>query len=226
METLDSEKEQLASIKKWIQENGLSIVAGVVLGLGGVYGWRYWQEYDISQSEIMSAQLNEAINQIDSQQYEAGAKIAQQLADENSGTLYGDMAQLVISRARVQQGLLDEAAKPLQALLDGKSSFQLSNIVRLQFEGSPAQFQNIARLRLVRIYLAQSKFDAALALIPDSSDKAYVREYEELRGDIAFYKGEKDKARAAYTRALALASLAEDTQFLQMKLDDLPAAGE
>ena len=36
MEHLDSEKEQLEQIKGWLRENGLSIVLGIVLGLGGV----------------------------------------------------------------------------------------------------------------------------------------------------------------------------------------------
>ena len=31
MENLDTEKEQLAQIKKWVQENGLSVVMGVAV---------------------------------------------------------------------------------------------------------------------------------------------------------------------------------------------------
>jgi len=210
MDNLD-DREQLARIKKWLQENGLSIVAGIVLGLGAVYGWRYWQEYRVTQSEIISAQLTEVVEQLDREQYEAGAKIAQELADANAGTLYAEMAQLLISRARVQQGLLDAAAEPLQALLKG---------------GASSQFRNIARIRLARIYLAQSKFDRVSALISEPADQTYQREFEELRGDVFFYKGELDKARASYVQALALASPGENTQLLQMKLDEIPAMGE
>jgi len=211
MADLDNEKEQLAAIKKWIQENGLSIVAGIVLGLGGVYGWRYWQEYRVSQSELTSAQLTEVVEHLDKQQYEAGVTIAQDLVEANTDTLYAEMAQLLIARARVQQGLLYAAAEPLQALIKGSAS---------------SQFKNVARIRLARIYLAQSKFDLAAALISESADQTYQREFEELRGDIFFYKGELNEARSSYVQALALASPAENTELLQMKLDEIPAAGE
>ena len=123
--------------------------------------------------DALSAQLTEIVEQLDRQQYEAGAKMAQELVDAKAGTLYAEMAQLLIARARVQQGLLDAAAEPLQALIEGSAS---------------SQFKNIARIRLARIYLAQSRFDQASALIPESPDKIYQREFEELRGDISFFK--------------------------------------
>jgi len=207
MEALDSEKEQLAQIKKWIQENGLSLVMGVVLGLGGVYGWRAWQDYRVTQSEQISAQLAQAVINIGSQQNEVGATLAERIAIDNNGTLYGDMARLLVARARVQQGVLEEAVTSLQAISDS------------------SLLKNMANIRLARIYLAQARYDLARQLIPEKPPQAYESEYEELRGDIEYFSGNHADARAAYLQAIALASPADDLQFLQMKLDDLPVSG-
>lgn len=211
MEVLDNEKEQLAEIKAWIRENGPSLVLGAVLGLGGVYGWRWWQGYKVSQSEQYSAQLAEAVDQIRRQQYEAGSKIIEKMIAENPGALYKDMARLVIAGARVKQGLLDEAVKPLKALLSDSKTSELTDI---------------ARIRLARIYLAKSEYDQARQLVKGQSSKAYAKDYEELRGDIAFFSDDLAAAKQAYQNAVALASKTDDIQFLQMKLDDLPSAGE
>lgn len=210
MDGMGSEKEQLQQIKKWIQENGPSLVLGLVLGLGGVYGWRGWQNYQLNQSEQVSARLAEAIDKIAQQQYEAGATLAQVVADENDSTMYAEMARLLIASARVQQGLLDAAARPLQAIVERKSSL----------------FQHTAQLRLARIYLAQAKYEQATQLIPRQVPPAYAYQYEELRGDIAFYRGDHEQARAVYLQAMAMASPADDLQLLQMKLDDLPVVEE
>ena len=36
-----TEDEQAEQIKKWIKENGPQIIAGIVLGLGGIWGLSY-----------------------------------------------------------------------------------------------------------------------------------------------------------------------------------------
>ena len=48
METDDQEVEEL---KRWWNENGKTVVAGLVLGLGGVFGWTTWQGYSQTRAE-------------------------------------------------------------------------------------------------------------------------------------------------------------------------------
>ena len=43
MDIYASEEEQVQAIKKWGKENGPGIIAGLILGLGALFGWRYWQ---------------------------------------------------------------------------------------------------------------------------------------------------------------------------------------
>ncbi len=43
MDEFLTEDEQADRVKQWLQENGLFILAGVVLGLGGLFGWQSWR---------------------------------------------------------------------------------------------------------------------------------------------------------------------------------------
>ena len=37
-----TDDEQVERIKKWWADNGSSVIAGLVIGIGGLLGWRYW----------------------------------------------------------------------------------------------------------------------------------------------------------------------------------------
>ena len=207
MENLDSEKEQLEQVKKWFQENGMSIVLGIVLGLGGVYGWRGWQSYQVNVAEAVSAQLTTAEQHLVKGEHELAVTQVEKLLEESNSALYTDMARLLLARVRVEQGMLDKAAEPLKTIVADKQSV----------------FNTIARLRLARIYLAQSRLDDAAQLTSESVDETYAHAFEEFRGDLELAHGQHAAARAAYLNAMTLAGTNTDTQFLQMKLDDLPA---
>ena len=208
MENFDSEKEQLEQIKSWLKENGLSIVLGIVLGLGGVYGWRGWQSHKVDVAEEYSASLASAELHLEKANYKQAAVEARQLLVDSEGTIYADLSRLVLARGEVEQGKLGAAAEPLQALVADKESV----------------FNTVARIRLAQIYIAQSKFDEAEKLITQEADNAYAPVLEELRGDIELGRGEYGAARAAYLNAISLATADADNKFLQMKIDAVPAA--
>ncbi len=208
MDNFDSEKDELEKAKSWLKENGMSIVLGIVLGLGGVYGWRGWQTYQVKQSENLSASLGSVEQKLLDKEYAGAAAIAEQVLEDDDDSLYADLSRLLLARARVEQGKLDEAAGPLQEIIDDKNSI----------------FQTIARLRLARIYLAQSKLDQVEQLIQASVDNAYAHAFEELRGDLELARGEYAAARTAYLNSMSLAGPGGNSEFLQMKLDDLPGS--
>ena len=208
MENLDSEKEQLEQLKGWFKENGMSLVLGVVLGLGGVYGWRGWQSYQVGVADKISAQLSTAEQHLASNEYELAASQVEKLLEETNAALYTDMSRLLLARVRVEQGMLDKAVEPLKAIIADKQSV----------------FNTVAKLRLARIYLAQSRLDDAEQLVSESVENAYAHAFEELRGDIELARGQYSAARTAYLNSMTLAGNNSDTQFLQMKLDDLPSA--
>ena len=38
------EKEQIKEIKSWLKENWLALVAGVIVGFGGLFSWNWYQD--------------------------------------------------------------------------------------------------------------------------------------------------------------------------------------
>ena len=48
-----TDEEQMARIKSWWDENGRMVIAAIVLGIGGVVGWRWYD--DSRQQEIAAA---------------------------------------------------------------------------------------------------------------------------------------------------------------------------
>ncbi|MEW8396328.1 MAG: tetratricopeptide repeat protein, partial [Candidatus Thiodiazotropha sp.] len=40
MSEYQTEEEQVEAIKRWWKENGTSVIAGLVIGLGGIFGWQ------------------------------------------------------------------------------------------------------------------------------------------------------------------------------------------
>ncbi len=46
-----SEDEQVEAIKKWLKENISSIIAGIIIGLGGIFGWQLWTNYQTDEAE-------------------------------------------------------------------------------------------------------------------------------------------------------------------------------
>lgn len=206
MDTMDSEKEQLAQIKKWIQENGLSLVMGIVLGLGGVYGWRAWEAHQIKLAEDASASLAAVSDKIATAQYEAAAGEVSGFLAEQDGNLYADMARLLLARARVEQGKVEDAVAPLQQVVD---------------RGSNSVFSALAAQRLARVYLQLQQYDEAEKTLTIPVPKTFKPAFEELRGDIAYARGDHAAALGSYRQAAILAG--DENPLLQMKLDDLAA---
>ena len=55
-----TDDEQAEDIKKWWKENGLSVAAGIALAVAALFGWEYWQKYQITQAESASTLYSEA----------------------------------------------------------------------------------------------------------------------------------------------------------------------
>jgi len=45
MEIYNNDEQQAEAIKNWIKENGRAVLLGAAIGLVGMFGWRYYNEY-------------------------------------------------------------------------------------------------------------------------------------------------------------------------------------
>jgi len=199
-----SEEEQVEALKKWWKENGKSVVAGVVIGLAGVFGWQAWtqkQQATAEQASALFEQMNRSLAMGAAAQAEQQAK---SIIQDYQGTTYAVFAAFELARIKVEQGDSAAARAQLQWALDKADDNSL---------------KQIARLRMARLLLSDGDADGAAASLAGAPADGYKAELAELRGDIAVAKGDLAAARQAYQEALDART--GSTSVVQMKLDDL-----
>lgn len=202
MELYDSEEDQVQAIKDWWQENGKAVLLGGALGLGGLFGWRYYQDSVIEAKEAASNSYNQAIEQLAAKGMDASSQI-EEFITANSDNEYAVLAALQLAKAQVEAGELDGALAQLQWVTANTEDVALGPI---------------ASFRIARIQAEKQQYDDALATLDGIDSAAWTGRIAELKGDILLLKGDKDAAYTAYTEA----QQAEDaSQSLQLKLDDL-----
>jgi predicted negative regulator of RcsB-dependent stress response len=201
-----SEEEQVEALKRWWKENGKSVIAGVVLGLGGVFGWQYWGQHQRQVAEQASQQFEQLTESVAAGSGTAVAQ-AEALIAGHEGSAYAVFAALNLAKVKFQQGDIDGARERLQWVVANADDQSL---------------RQIARLRLARLLLDQGAVDEASGLIAQAPVDNFKGDIAELRGDIALQKGDREAARQAYMEALEFQ--VSNSALVQMKVDNLAAA--
>ena len=114
---MQTEEEQVEKLKSWLRENGMAIVFGVVIGIGGLGGYRYWIDYREGQAEAASDLYVQMIEALDAGDHEAVASQAQRLIGDYAALEYATLARLALARSHVEQGEFDLAQQALQQVV-------------------------------------------------------------------------------------------------------------
>ena len=101
MDVYNSEEQQVEAIKSWWQENGKSIIAGVVIGFVGLFGWRYYNSYVKEQSEVSAAEYQQTMQPLAEQHEKVLNRLRSSSPNHGSDT-YGDLAALQLSAEAVK----------------------------------------------------------------------------------------------------------------------------
>lgn len=204
---MDSEQEELEALQKWWKENGRAVVVGLVLGLGGVFGWTTWQarvEATAEQASVVYQSMADMAAAGD--HAEALLRVGQIILDHPDSE-YAALAALMGAKSAMAMGRADEATR----LLDWVSA-----------TAEREEIRDVARIRGARLLLGEGKSDAGLQMLASIKTPAFAATVEEIRGDILVDTGEKDGAARAYELALASDSITSGTRArVQMKLDDI-----
>ncbi|MFC1602738.1 YfgM family protein [Pseudomonadota bacterium] len=207
MSAYQSDEEQVEALKKWWQENGKAAIAGVVLGVGGIFGWQAWTQHQTTIAEQTSAQFQQLGMAINTGNKDSAAKQAELLISKHGKSAYAQFAALSMARQHLEQGDVAAAQKQL--------AWAIAN-------SSEPAIKQIARLRLARIKLSEGDVAGAAKLVNEASKDAFAGEFAQLRGDIALANNDKETARKSYQEALE--NNVSNTELVQMKLDDLAVA--
>lgn len=206
MSNFETEDQQVEALKRWWKQNGKAVMIGGALGLAAVFaGNSYMNRLEKNRYDASSAydQMNQAIQL---EQTDIALSTGDTIVSNYANTPYAAMASLALARLHVEKGELAAAQNRLQWVLD---------------HAKQQDVLHTARLRLAAALMADGKYDIALSKLNGIEMSTYMPLYQELLGDIYLAKQQKDKARDAYTAALAALDKGDDRQNLQMKLDDL-----
>ena len=196
----DTEEEQVDKIKKWWNSNGKQIIAGAVIGLAGVFGWNYYNDYQDNQAlNARTLYLNYA-----SDSNNVGAY--NKLIKEHPSSSYADQATLLMAKYLFDAGSYSLALDAIKPLISNQSSIISSTAV----------------LRVASIYLQLGQHNEALSTLNIESGEGFSGLIYNLTGDVYLDLGNSDKAKKYYL--LAIENITENsnlTQLIQIKLDDL-----
>ena len=183
MDGYTHDDEQVEKIKQWWSENGTSIIAGVVLGVGALLGWRGWIDYQHNHAAEASQQFVGLVTAAKENKKEAVTAYAEILINGYDDTPYALLAELVLARVAVEADDLGEAVVQLEHVIANA-------------DGDAIEF--VARERLARVLIAEKKYDDALNVLSGESPETFIGLFNETRGDAYRLKGDVEKAREAY----------------------------
>jgi predicted negative regulator of RcsB-dependent stress response len=206
--TYETDEEKVEAIKKWWKENGLSVVGGVVIGLGAIFGWRAWIGYQDSVGQQASAAFEQLLASANGEDTQSALKQSELIAKEFSSTVYATLAKLVQARVELEAGNLAGTRAALEQAI---------------VESPDPGITRIAALRLARVLLADGDLAAASGLVTEHDDGgSFAGAFAAVRGDIAKAEGRTADAREAYEQAIAAG--AANPEQLRLKLDNLSPA--
>jgi len=211
VEELLTDQQQAEKVRGWVRENGIFLVVGLALGLGGLFGWNQWRHYQQRQAEEASGLYETFLESVRANQAEQAEQAMVVLTTEYGSSPYTDQARLAMARLYLDQGKPEPAAEALRTVVD---------------KGATPEIRNIARVRLARLLIYQEKYDDALKVLGDPGSKAFAPAFHDVRGDVYYAMGKLAEARSEYEQALngELSAQVIERNYVQAKLDDIGGA--
>jgi len=204
MDQFATEEEQIEAVKKFWKENGIPIIVGAALGLGGLWGWRFYNEQQLLSQEQTSEAYTVAIEKLAENQ--ADFTPVQGFIDTNNESVYAVMAALQLAKEAVERKDLAEAEKQL--------SWASSNVVE-------ASLKDLSLVRLARVQSELEKYDAAMQTLEKVVSESFQAQVLSVKGDVLVKQEQYAAAQESYSKAMELTD--GNQSLLQMKIDHLNA---
>lgn len=194
IELLD-EHEQGERVRDWLRRNGLGLLAGVVVGLGLIGGWQWWQRHQLGERVQAGERYQAALASIQAGDLDRARSQAQAL----SKGAYGVLIAFDLAKAEFDAGERDAAIATLrQAAAD-----------------ADPVFEPVRRQRLAQMLIDAGQAEDAVSLLSDADDATGL----ETLGDAHFALEHRDQARQAYEGALRKTDVAApQRRLLELKL--------
>ena len=204
MEVYSTENEQVDALRRFLIENGKALAIGVVIGIGALLGWRYWQNHQQAEMTGASQSYQQASEALTGGKAD-GVALAEKFIEKNANN-YGVLAALQLAQHEVDQ---KDFAKAEQQLAWAQGQTKDENL------------KSLIDLRLARVQLQENKLDDALKTLDLIKATGWVAMAQDIRGDVLVKKGDVKGAREAYSKGLASDASQSLQGLLRMKLNNL-----
>ncbi|MEK9687822.1 MAG: tetratricopeptide repeat protein [Gammaproteobacteria bacterium] len=202
------EKEQIEEIKSWLKENWLALVAGVIVGFGGLFSWNWYQDSVYESNTQALAIFDQAQQELTLGNFDSALALLQNLRSDYNSSPYTDFLGLLYSTYLLSNGNTADAAVEIEYVLNNTTDEYL----RL-----------IATWRLARVNVEMTNYDRALELV-QNKNHALSANFTELEGDVYFFRGEFDLASNTYMSILSDPNINSiDLNTLMLKINNLAA---
>lgn len=202
------EQEQLDQLKHFWNTWGTAITSVLVvvfLGLAGWNGYQYWQNRQAVQAAALEHAVDVALTAKNQAQ---AAQAFAELQDKYAGTTQAAQTALLVAKAAVDEGRLDEARAALAWAA----------------EKGDAGYQAIARLRLSSVLEQQKQYDEGLKVLQAALPESFAGLQADRRGDLLAAQGKPQEAIAQYQSAYkALDQDMDYRHLVEFKLNALGA---
>ncbi|HKU13090.1 MAG TPA: tetratricopeptide repeat protein [Steroidobacteraceae bacterium] len=202
-----TDRDQEEALRNWWRENWKWLLAGVVLGLGLLAGWQFWQKYRGQQAEHAATVYAGFQKALAGNDVAEAGRLLNSLSGEHASSAYTQQGRLLLAKRETDAGKFDEAIKHLREVVD---------------KSKDAELGQIARVRLARLLIQTGKHDEALQMLDVEKAGNFAPQVREIRGDALVAKGDAQGARAEYAAALAAQSDGQiDRANVELKLRDV-----
>lgn len=201
-----SEQEQWEKFKAWLRADGPWMVVAILVTLGAIGGWNWWQTRQATQAQASHVRYGEIVASFSRGDIPGGIKLTDDLVASAPKSPYAGYAQLVTARIEVETG---------------KSASAVQRLAGLARESKDEELALVARLRLARLQIDLGKPDDAIATLAAAQPGAFAPGYDEARGDALLAKGDRSGALAAYRSARGAGGDTVDGELLDLKINEL-----
>tara|TARA_Y100000588_G_scaffold359841_1_gene419171 strand:- start:363 stop:998 length:636 start_codon:yes stop_codon:yes gene_type:complete len=206
-----TEKEQIDQIKKWWGEYGKAIIFGLVLGLGGLFGYRYWESTRLAEGQNASINYEHLLAVASTGASDEAIEAGDAIIAGYPKSAYAKLSALILAKLAVDARDLDEAKARLQWVIDNSDD---------------GKIKPVAQKRLVQIYLAENNLEDAASTLTQM-DPAFENQFSELRGDVFLAQGKLELARSKYNKALEeIQKRGQAGEYIRLKIDNLSVSGQ
>lgn len=216
-----TEEEQIETLKHFWDDYGNALLTLLLLVAIAFAGWRFWQRHQNQLAVEAATRYQHVLMDAQAAQQAQGdqAKAANTLFQSDAAQLlrarpdsgYAALTRLLLARAAIDHGDLQEADHQLTQLLAHRPEAMLAAV---------------ARLRLAQVKLAEHQVQDALAMLQQVKDPAFAASVAELRGDAYVQMNQAPQARQAYLQAKERLQATHQPArpLLDMKMADLGVA--